>query len=436
MRKFLVGFWFFCLLTSPLFGQKSSVSSRLDSLFQLLDSENQIIGEVCIYKAGKIYYRHSLQQGKPVVSDSPDLYRIGSISKTFTATLVMMAVEEGKLSLDDKLSKWYPNIKNAEQISLRMMLRHRSGIHNFTNDAAYGLILSTEQSKEDMLQRFASMEADFAPDEKMDYSNTNYVLISYILEEVYEKSIAQLLRLKISQPLELEYTYFFEADKKYSGEQDSYYWTGEWTGASRTHPSIPLGAGGICSNTAQLCVFMRALHQDQLINSSSLQQMLPIDQDGMGLFNYPFYERMAYGHNGGIDGFINHASYMPSEDLAIAVCLNGSQYPFNDLLVDILSIYFEREDYSFPVFEEVDMATEDLEQYVGLYKSKNFQLDIEIFVEDGQLKGRATGQNAFPLKAYGEHKFEFKAASIKMTFDPSTGALQFEQGGMKVPFNR
>lgn len=420
------------LLLNPISSKAQSSQARLDSLFSILQEENQIKGSVALLKHGKPFYFYSTENK----SEPSPRYRIGSISKTFTATLVLQAVEESKLSLEDKLSKWYPAIANAEEISIRMLLAHRSGIHNFTNDAAYMAILEKPQSKEDMLARFALMEADFAPNERMEYSNTNYVLLSYILEDVYNLPLNDLLQSNICQRINLQETYFFDQEKKSDQEVDSYYWTGDWTSATRTDPSIPKGAGGVVSTPLELCKFMRSLHQEELVNEESLISMKPEGKDGLGLFRYPFYERVAYGHNGGIDGFISHASYMPSEDLSIAVCLNATQYPLNDLLIDILSIYFERADYQLPSFAAVSMEEADLLPFTGTYKSSNFPLDIKVFIEAGNLKAQASGQGAFPLKPIGDNQFEFKAASIKITFLPEENTMHFEQGGMKVLFKR
>lgn len=419
-----------------LMGQTDKRIMRLDSLVEILSNENQVIGSFSIYHNGEVFYEGSFAQSSPAQDEGSKLYRIGSISKTFTATMVMKAVEEGELSLENKLSEWFPQVANADKITIKMMLGHRSGIHNFTDDDSYLQIMEKEQSREAMLTRIASLESDFSPDSDFSYSNTNYVLLSYILEDIYKQPIANLLQEKIANPLKLKSTYFYTAGAKKKGEQESFYWTGEWTKASNTHPSVPLGAGGIVSSTGELCQFMRALQEGKILEKNSVAQMKNGQAPGLGLFFYPFYSHSAYGHNGGIDGFVSHASYMAADDLAIAVCLNGARYPLNQLLIDLLSIYFEQEDYQLPSFEIVEVAVDDLKQYTGNYKSDHFPLDIKFFVEDGILKGQATGQPSFPMEARGNHVFEFKAATIKVTFDPETGTMVFEQGGQKLPFKR
>lgn len=432
LRNGLV-FFFFGVLLLPVnsVAQADNQFPLLDSLQSILNQNQQVKGSYCIYKSGKV-----VAEGSFGYEQGDYTYRIGSISKTFTAALILKAVEEGKIKLSDPIDQWFPKIPNAESISIEMLLNHRSGIHNFTNDASFPQIMETEQSRADMLSRFASMEADFKPGSDFNYSNTNYVLASYILESIYGQGMQVLLEKHISKSAKLKNTYFFLEDKKDEREVDSYYWSGNWNIMPRTHPSIPMGAGAIASNPEDLCRFMRSLHQGAIIKSSSISKMKGDSDYGLGLMQFPFYSKVAYGHNGGIDGFQSHASYFPEEDLAIALCLNGAQYPMNDLLVDLLSIYFEREDYQLPEFKQVDLAVEELEQYIGTYRSANFPMDIEVFVEGTQLKAKATGQGSFPLSALGEHKFEFKAAGINMLFEPENNVMLFEQGGMKVKFER
>src|SRR5690606_16847163 len=112
-------------------------------------------------------------------------YRIGSISKSFTAVLVMKAHEDKLLNLNQTIDKWFPTIKNAQKISLNHLLSHRSGIHNFTNDADYLTWNTRAKSQKEMVDIIANGGSDFEPDSKAAYSNSNYVLLSYILEQTY-----------------------------------------------------------------------------------------------------------------------------------------------------------------------------------------------------------------------------------------------------------
>ncbi len=121
-------------------------------------------------------------------------YRIGSISKTFTAVLVIKAVEDKKLSLQTKLSDFYPEIPNANKITIENLLQHRTGIHNLTNEAEYWQYNTTPQTQDNLINIIKKYKSDFNPGIKFEYSNSNYILLGYILERVYKKSYAELIK--------------------------------------------------------------------------------------------------------------------------------------------------------------------------------------------------------------------------------------------------
>lgn len=128
------------------------------------------MGSVSVFRNGQEVYAKAVgfrDAEKKILADVHTRYRIGSITKTFTTVLIMKAVEKGKLSLDDKLSKWFPQIGNADDISIRLMLRHRSGIANFTNDSGYVKWNVQHTSKEELLARIIRAGNGFKPGEKI-----------------------------------------------------------------------------------------------------------------------------------------------------------------------------------------------------------------------------------------------------------------------------
>src|SRR5690606_4956086 len=201
-------------------------------------------------------------------------YRIGSVSKIFTAVLVMQAVEEKKLSLQTKLSEFYPAIPNASKITVEQMLQHRSGIRNLTDEAEYWdyhLKPQTEKQITDTITKYASV---FAPGEKHEYSNSNYILLGYILEKVNKKSYADLIQTKIAKPLKLTLT---RVGSKISGSENqanSYLFSaGKFDKNTETDMSVPIGAGNLISTPTELLKFIIALENGKLVSKLSLDQM-------------------------------------------------------------------------------------------------------------------------------------------------------------------
>ena len=153
-----------------------------------------------------------------------------------------------------------------------------------------------------------------------------------------------------------------------------------------------------------------------------------IDGYGMGLFQIPFNNKKAYGHNGGIDGFGSNLAYFPEDHLAIAYCTNGMVYPLNDILIGVLSIYFNR-DYKIPSFNTITLKSEELDKYLGIYSSLQIPLKITITKEKNSLIAQATGQSSFPLEATEKDKFKFDMAGVKLEFLPDKKEMTLKQNG-------
>lgn len=412
-------------------------TSKLDSLFQILESKDKFMGSVAISENGKLIYTKSI--GKDDIETNKlstilTKYRVGSISKMYTSCLIFKAVEEKKLNLNETIEKYFPTIENANEITIGNLLNHRSGIHDFTNDDNYFNYYTEPKSEKQMVEIISNGKSDFKPDSKAQYCNSNYVLLSYILEKVYKKSYKELLTSKIIKPLGLKNTYYGSTTNINDNECYSYKSNGNWQKESETDMSIPMGAGAIVSKPTDLVLFIENLFAYKIINQTSLEQMKTItDNYGMGIFQNitPFYGKKNFGHNGGIDGFVSVLTYFPENKLAVALSSNGRIYEINGVMTGILSCYFNKE-FKIPTFNVIELKTEDLDKYLGEYSKENFPLKINITKEDTNLFAQATGQSAFPLEAIEKDVFEFSAAGIKIEFNTKENQLTIIQGGRKT----
>lgn len=410
--------------------------SKADSLFQSIEDNDEGMGSVAVLKDGELLYQRaygfanldSQQKNNPNT-----LFRIGSISKTYTATLIMKAVEEGLLKLDDKLEKFYPDFQNASEISISQLLQHRSGIYNFTNSPFYVQYMTESKSKSELLEILLSTENSFEPGEKFEYSNTGYVLLSYILEDIYEEPYGDILNQKIVSPLNLDKTYFGEAIDSTSNEAFSYFRTGKWEMSPETYLSIPMGAGGITATAEDVALFYEALFNGDLLKESSFEKMKKLkDGFGYGLFEMPYYDEKILGHTGGIDGFQSVAVHFGKENLTAVVLCNAVSYRRNEILLGVLSAYFGNQ-FEIPDFKpKVVVHRADMIGFEGAYSTENFPLKITISVsENNQLMAQATGQSAFPLTAIDRYNYKFDPAGIKIIFDAENPQLTLEQNGRK-----
>ena len=413
--------------------------TKLDNYFNALEQNNKFMGSVAVSKNGEVIYTKSVgftDVENNVKSTDNSKYRIGSISKTFTAVLILKAVEEKKINLSQTINKWFPTLKNAKKITIEHLLRHRSGIHNFTNDNDYLTWNTQPKTEEKMLEIIAKGGSDFNPDSKAEYSNSNFVLLTYILEKTYGNSYSDLLQEYTAKPIGLSNTYVFGKINPNNNESKSYRFAGTWKVEPETDFSVPLGAGAIISTPTDLTKFSDALFGGKLLTSESLEIMKTIkDGYGIGLFQIPFYRSVGYGHTGGIDGFSSVYSHFPNDNISYALVSNGTNMSNNDISIAVLSAVYDKP-YEIPVFRRYNLNSEDLDKYLGVYSSKQIALKITITKDGNTLIAQGTGQPAFPLEATDKDKFKFDQAGAKFEFIPTDKKMILFQGGGRIEFTK
>lgn len=428
-----------CCLLSQAQAQTTFDQAQLDRYFDALEQNQRFMGSVALSQNGQIIYTRSLgfaDQSRQTKANAQTQYRIGSISKTFTAVLVFKAIEQKKLKLNQTLDKFFPNIPKAKKISIKQLLGHRSGIPSFTDQLTYLTWHTQAQSPEALVERIASLGSAFEPDSKSQYSNSNYVLLGLILEKVSKKSYAQLLAEQIVQPLGLSHTRVGSKINSQENQAQSYRFEGEWKMESETDMSVPLGAGALISTASDLVKFGDALFAGRLLKASSLKQMQTLQDDyGLGLFSFPFDDQVGYGHTGGIDGFSSFLIHFPKAKISYSFVCNGSRMDNNNISIAVLSAVFGKP-YKIPSFKKVELNAEALTAYTGVYASKQMPLKITVSSNGKSLSAQATGQGAFPLEVTDEHRFEFEQAGVVLIFNPSERSMTLEQHGQTFLFQK
>lgn len=428
--------YLFCWLCLPLVAAAQLEPARMDSLLQVLAAKNKSMGSLAIVRQGKTVYTRATgfigqKNGQQQAASPATLYRIGSVTKVFTAVMIFQLIEEGKLSLDTRLSRFYPGLPHADSITIEQMLGHRSGLYSVTSDPDYLTWCQQPQSEAEILARIQKGKPDFAPDTKSQYSNSNYILLGYILEKVGKKPYAKALQKRICKRIGLKHTRYGKPADAAKSIAASFKWHDEqWKQDIQTDMSIPHGAGAIMATAEDIARFGYALFHGQLVSQASLDRMKAIrDGMGLGLFQFPFNRQTGYGHTGGIDGFASNWVYFPEEDLSVMYCTNGHNHPLNDVMIGVLLISMGKP-YRIPTFETIAVPVEALEQYVGTY-AVTTQIPLPpltIFVQDGRLFGQGQGQKPFPLDAVASDVFRFDRAGIEIRFAPAKDELTLKQG--------
>jgi CubicO group peptidase (beta-lactamase class C family) len=432
------------LLTSLLFLSISTVGFsqnfdkvKLDNYFKALEKNNKFMGSVAVSKNGKLIYSKSIGYAdleNKIKATEKTKYRIGSITKSFTAILILKAIENKKLDINETIDKWFPTITNSKKITIKQLLTHRSGIHNFTNNVDYLQWNTQSKTEMEMIEIIKKGGSDFQPSTRAAYSNSNFVLLTFILERVFNTSYSELVQTYIVKPIRLTNTYVFGKINTANNESKSYNYLGFWKEESETNFTVPLGAGAISSTPTDLIKFGNALFNGQLLSPESLKIMKTIKEGyGSGLFQVPFYSSIGFGHTGGIDGFRSVYSYFEDEKISYALTSNGTNMNNNDISIAVLSAVFNKP-YQIPVYTKYALTSEELDKYLGVYATKQMPLKITVTKNKNTLIIQVTGQQAFVVQATEKDKFTLDQVGAKFKFNPAEETMILFQFGGQIKF--
>lgn len=416
------------LLATLTASSQSLQTDKLDSFMNILASKNMARGSLAITRNGKLIYQHSI--GDPVK------YRIGSITKMFTATMIFQLVEEGKLQLNHTLSKYFPALPNAAKIRITDLLYHRSGLHDYTKDTNFPEWMDAPKTHVEMLQLIASKGSDFEPGSATDYSNSNFLLLGYIIESLTGMGYDKALQERITGPLRLTETYLGMAMEPAAGETQSYkYGDSTWKKVKLTNLSIHGGAGSILSTPENLARFIEALFSGKLINKQSLSTMTTLKEDyGMGIFPFPHNKHKGFGHGGRIEEFYSNLRYYPKEKIAICYITNGILYPRNDILDGMLKICFN-ESYTLPFTVPQITNAEKLDKYLGTYASGQLPIVVTVTKNKTQLLVETQGK-VFETTPVAPNYFMHAASGYFFEFQPATGGLIVKETDNQYVFKK
>ena len=407
---------------------------KMDSLFSKIEKYDKGMGSVSIFKNGKEIYQRAYGYEnieKGIHATNKTKYCIGSVTKSFTALIIMQLVEEKKLNLDTKLDEFFPEIQNSQHITIEQLLRHRSGLINYTDITGFHSWSDTLRTKAEMIDWFKN-GTNFEPGEKSKYCNTGYVLLSYIAQKIEGKEYDEILKERITEPLNLESTYYSVVYGMREHEALSYFKYGSWELGGVTNIGNYDGAGGIVSNPTDLNTFFYALYTGKIISDNWLSEVEKVvDGYGIGMYQMPFYERNSVGHAGDLGGFQSASQYYSDDNILLSFTSNGTGMNRNDILEGVLSISFGKE-YDFPDFTSYEISDNDLDKYLGVYSTSTSPYKLIFTKKNGMLLCTPTDQPSLPMEAFYRHRFRFSPSDLVIKFIPEADKIIVSQGGDEV----
>lgn len=378
-------------------------------------------------------------------ADAETIFRIGSVTKQFTAAAIMRLVEQGKLTLDDDMTTYLPDYPTqGHTVTIRHLLTHTSGIKSYTSvEDFWKFGQARELTHDELLAYVKDVEFDFAPGEKFLYNNTGYYLLGMIIEKVAGVPYCQYLQDEFFTPLGLTRTRCGSNTDIIHNRAQGYEFNADVLSNDAPIGMNNPGAAGILISTAHdLIVWDQALMNGKVVSEDSLKQMttpytLSDGTDtgygfGLGMRDLEGHRRI--GHGGGINGFNSLLGYFPDDDLYVAVISNsqGVSAPEIARAITMAALGIEN------TFADLAPSPDDIERFSGMYVLGSTGLEAKIFEKGGFLFMQATDQSAIKLlyQGQGEFRASFDPA-VKIIFDPDGGRdFVLHQGGKEIKGKR
>ena len=350
----------FMLLTTINISFAQSKSDKIDKLMNQFSEYGQFNGSVLVAEKGKVIYKKGFGMANMEwnIPNQPNTkHRLGSVSKQFTALLILKLVEQGKLKLDTPISAYLPDYpkKTGDVITLHHLLTHTSGIPNYTSFPNFFKEVSRNPySPETFVKQFSDLTLQFTPGEKFAYSNSGYFLLGYIIEKVSGKTYENYLQEIIFKPLKMNNSGYDNSSIILKNRASGYEKNGKsYVNTSFIDMSIPYAAGSLYSTVEDLYLWDQSLYSNQLLSSKSMDLFFGSHIDtGRGKYGYGWNindvpnlkndnVRMVE-HGGGINGFNTVISRIPSDKNLVVLLNNTGGTNLNEMNKAILSILYDK----------------------------------------------------------------------------------------------
>ncbi len=438
MRNALAG----CLLLACL-GRAEDVRPRMEQIIQSYVKDQKFMGSVLVAKGNEVlvdrgYGSADLEWN---IANSPTTkFRLGSVTKQFTAACILLLQERGKLRVDDPVKKYMSNAPAAwDKITIYHLLTHTSGIPNFTNFPDYRESEAKATTPEKLVARFLNKPLDFAPGTKWSYSNSGYVLLGYLVEKISGKTYQQFVEQNIFTPLGMKDSGYDSNSAiilhRASGYSPSAHGP---VNAGYIDMTIPFSAGSLYSTTEDLLRWERGLFGGKVLSAASLKQMTTAFKENyaFGLEVREVNGRQEIDHGGGIEGFNTHVAYWPQDRLTIVVLGNLNGMAPDEIAGQLAAIVHGERVVLTSERKEITLAPEVLRQYVGEYQLAP-GATLSVTLNGHQLETQLTDQQKIPVFPEAQNRFFLKVvdAQLEFTKDASGRVTQviLHQGGRDMP---
>ncbi len=386
-----------------------ALATRVDEYVNGLVKQNRFSGAILLARDGRVllskgYGMANLEDETPNTPQTK--FRLGSLTKQFTAAAILLLQERGKLSVQDAVCKYVENCPAAWQaITVHHLLTHTSGIPNMTSFPEFQKAKFFPMTPLESIAMFKDKALEFAPGEKFNYSNSGYILLGYIVERAAGKPYADFLRENIFQPLGMKST-DLDTNSAIVKNRAAGYTRGPGgiINAQYIDMTIPYSAGAMYSTVEDLYLWDRALYGEKLISKKSLEAMTAPFKDGYayGIGIGEQYGLKTIAHGGGIEGFSTFLTRFTDGDGTIIV-LSNMDSANSGMVAKRLGGMVYADKVQLPSI--ITVAPQVLQQYAGRYQMADNTPTEDISVEGTRLKIKVSGEGEFVLLPVAKDEF-------------------------------
>lgn len=403
-----------------------SLGDRLTKLFSESYKENETGATVMVAKEGKIIYKNAfglanLELNVPMQADN--VFEIGSITKQFTAVAILMLQEQGKLDINDPITKFIPDYPtHGKTITIHHLLNHTSGIKSYTSMNLQE-IARTDMTPKELIDFFKNEPMDFDPGEQWSYNNSGYILLGYIIEKSSGMSYEDFIETKIFKPLGMENSRYGHKLEIIKNRAYGYQKSDNYRNAEYLSMTLPYAAGSLMSTVEDLQKWQLGLTQNKLIKKETLalaHQNTTLNNNKPTYYGYGWSVNEIQGiptveHGGGIFGYTSYQIYVPSKDLQIAVLTNCNCNSPTDITIEAAAIALGK---PYSSTEKISLKEEQLKEYVGLYRFED-GAERAIGFENGTLYSQRDGGKKFIILPKSVSTFYYEDSFSEIIFNKS-----------------
>ena len=419
---FLLNVFFICTISSQ------QIESEIDQLVSSEYPNNEPGVSILVAKDGKPIYRKAFGMANlelNVPSIPENVYEIGSITKQFTAVAILMLQEQGKLSVDDDITKFIPDYPTqGNTITVHHLLNHTSGIKSYTAMESFINEARTDMTPTELIDVFKNEPMDFKTGEKFLYNNSGYILLGHIIEVVTGDTYENFIEKNIFEKLGMTSSYYGSNGELIKNRASGYKQDNNgYTNSDYLSMTLPYAAGSLMSTIDDLLKWQNAIRDNKIISSESLEKAingskLNSGEDipyGYGWSKGNVQGSPGYAHGGGIFGYTTNGLYLKDEDFYIIGLTNCSCKNIGALTQKIAAVAIGK---PYPNLKDtINLKEEQLKQWVGAYEFDEGVIR-HITFKDGSLNSLREDANpqSFKLYPFSENRFLFEDVSIEYNF--------------------